>query len=71
MKIFDFIAYAGARLQPAANNGFGFTALIALRPAGIHIRRIDSIKTVVNKSIKNGKTGFLIDGPAKDVAAKY
>ena len=68
---FDLIAHAGTRLQPAANNGFGFAALVALCPAGINIRRIDSVKAVVNKSIKKGKTGFFINGPAKDVTAKH
>src|SRR5689334_18246708 len=65
----DFLAIA-ILLEPLADNGFRFPALVARRPRRVDIRRIDEVETGGYEFIKEAKGGLFIHRPAKDVSAK-
>lgn len=67
---FDFIVYVGVCLQLVVDYGFRFVVLVVFCLVGINICCIDSVKIVVNESIKKSKIGFFIDGLVKDVVVK-
>jgi len=65
----DPVAPRGRALQPVADDGFRFAALVARHPARVDVRGIDGVETGIDEAVEQAKGGRLVDGPAEDVAA--
>jgi hypothetical protein len=61
---------AAAPLEPVADDGLGFAALVAGHPGRISIRRIDEVEAGANEPIEQIEGPRLVGRPAEDVAAE-
>ena len=64
------LSRVAALLHPVAEDGFGFPALMAGRPARIDIGRVDRVEAGIEEGIEHCEGGRLVRGPAEDIAAE-
>lgn len=64
------VARPAGLFQPFADDRFGFAALIARRPGGVDISRIDGVEPGIEKGVEQRKGGLFVGGPAEDIAAE-
>ncbi|MCY1224079.1 hypothetical protein D9M72_362230 [compost metagenome] len=64
------VARPARLLQPFADDRFGFAAVIARRPGGVDISRIDGVEPGIEKGVEQRKGGLFVGGPAEDIAAE-
>ena len=60
-----------ARLEPAADNGLGLAALVAIGPGRVDVGGVDGVEAMIDEGIEHGEAGLFIDGPAKHIAAEH
>jgi hypothetical protein len=68
---YDLRAPGGRGLEPVPDHRFGLTALVAGRPARVHIRGVDGVQTAIDEAIEQTKSRRLVYRPAEDVGAEY
>jgi len=59
-----------AALEPASQQGFGLTALVARYPVRVRVGGIDQVEAGVDESIQQGEGCRLVGTPAEHVAAQ-
>ncbi len=64
------VAQAGAG-EPGAEDGLAFAAAISGIPARVDVGGIDEVKAALNEGVEHLEALFLVDGPAKDIAAQH
>ena len=65
----DAVAIAAA-LHPFADDGLGFAAAVARRPARIALGGVDGIEPCLGETVEQREGGFLVGRPAEHVAAE-
>ena len=63
----DVVVPAAAR-DPAADDGFGFTALVPRHPARIRVRGVDQVEPGADEGVEQPERGGFVDRPAEDIA---
>src|ERR1019366_10734431 len=66
----DHLVAVTARLHPGADYRLGLTARVAGNPAGIDVRRVDTVETGADEGVQDGEGGRLVGRPAEHVAAE-
>ena len=65
----DFGTFAGL-LEPVTDDGFGLAAGVAGDPSGVDVGGVDEGEAGVDEGVEDLEGGWLVDGPAEDVAAE-
>src|SRR6185312_16457830 len=65
------IAPARMASEPAPDEGFGFSTLMAVDPARIAVRRVHSVQPGVRQRIEQPEGSGLVSRPAEYVSAKH
>src|SRR5262245_37314035 len=66
----DLLPLSGILLEPAADQGFRFAALVAWNPPRVSLGGIHERKAGIDERIQKHVRHRLVDGPAEDTAAQ-